>query len=192
MPEGLAMHVAFSFQGEPAKGADELIHTLNGQWAAANRAGRPMAPVRAEAAEDAGGATVFVSSELFDVTVEVKVHLNKPAGSYLDRFVDEHKLPRTCDYKDRGAILRFEYTFIHADDILERSRSLAEQGVANGSVLILGCLPKIVRTVRRPPIGGYLRGGDDGDEREEERALERRAKADLRDVLVRSGLRRNR
>ena len=80
--------------------------------------------------------TIYVTSELFGITVPLKVSLDEPAGLCLDRIVDGFRLPKVFDHEGRVGV-RFGYQLRHDDTTLNRAGSLASQQVGDKAVLWL-------------------------------------------------------
>lgn len=117
-------------------------------------------------AADEGGAEVYVTSNLFQVTLPVQVGLERPAGVLLDRVVYSIGVPTAFDYRGRvGA--RFDYRLVLREQILDPARTLAAQGVQASDVLWLETGISLVASTR--PLEAlvpslHLRGGDDWEE----------------------------
>lgn len=117
-------------------GAAKVIEMLRGDRAAAESSGLPVGQAALEVREDAGGDTVYVTSQLFRLTMPLKVSLSVPAGVYLSRLVSDLQLPQQQDI--RGLIgVRYDYALAHESLRLAPERSLAEQGVRPNSILLL-------------------------------------------------------
>jgi hypothetical protein len=82
-----------------------------------------------------GYTTLYVSSEAFGFTLPVGVSLEQPAGVCLDAVIAEARLPQSSAMATTG--VRFSYRLMKGDVDLDRSRSLASQGVAPQSTLWL-------------------------------------------------------
>jgi TIR domain len=134
-------------------GTDELIGMLREDRAAAESSGRPVGQAAVEVKEDAGGETVYVTSELFRLTMPLKVSLAVPAGVYVSRLVADLQLPQQQDYQ--GLIgVRYDYALVHENQRLARERGLAEQGVRPNSVLWLEV--EMTPFAQRAPVEGTL------------------------------------
>jgi hypothetical protein len=103
---------------------------------ASEAAGRPVGQPGAAVAQDEHGDPIYVTSELFQLTVPLKVVLSAPAGVLLDRVVQQLNLPRQHDIK--GAIgVRYEYRLASSGRSLARNESLASQDVRPQAILWL-------------------------------------------------------
>ena len=132
-------------------GIAEVIEMLREDRSAAEGSGRPVGRPTLEVTEDAGGDTVYVTSELFSLTMPLKVSLSVPAGVYLGRLVSDLQLPRQQDIQ--GLIgVRYDYALVHENLRLARERSLAEQGVRPNSILWLEV--EMTPFSQRAPVAG--------------------------------------
>jgi hypothetical protein len=134
-------------------GTAAVIEMLREDRAAAEGSGRPVGQATFEVTEDAGGDIVYVTSELFRLTMPLKVSLSVPAGVYISRLVSDLQLPQQQDI--RGLIgVRYDYALAHENRRLARERSLAEQGVRPNSILWLEV--EMTPFAQRAPVAGAL------------------------------------
>jgi hypothetical protein len=134
-------------------GVAEVIEMLREDQSAAAGSGRPVGQPALAVTEDAGGDTVYVTSELFSLTMPLKVSLSAPAGVYLSRVVSDLQLPQQQDIK--GLIgVRYDYALAHESQRLARERSLAEQGVRPNSILWLEV--EMTPFAQRAPVEGLF------------------------------------
>lgn len=132
-------------------GTAEVIGMLREDRAAAAGSGRPVGRATLDVTEEAGGDTVYVTSELFSLTMPLKVSLSVPVGVYLSRLVTDLQLPQQQDIK--GLIgVRYDYALVHENLRLARERSLAEQGVRPNSILWLEV--EMTPFAQRAPVEG--------------------------------------
>jgi hypothetical protein len=118
------------FPDRPA-GIRQLIGVWDADRAAEIASGRPVASVsHAEAA----GTQVFVTSEVFAITVPIRTTLAEPAGAFLYRLVTTLGLPIVFDYQGRLGV-RFEYALTHDQTMLDSTRALDAQGVRENDLL---------------------------------------------------------
>jgi hypothetical protein len=136
------------------------------------------------------GATVYVTSETFGVTVPLKTNLDEPAGLYLDRVVAALKLPTMLDHQGRVGV-RFSYRLLNGDASLDRAVSLRAQNVKDKAVLWLESTltPYSVGTpLRGVPQPPTFRGGESGQKNEEEQMVEDRACRAYKSAVISAGL----
>jgi TIR domain len=135
-------------------GIDQVIAVCHQDRAAAATTARPVGqPARARLTEDDGGDTIYVTSELFQVTVPVRVLLDAPVGVCVDRLVSDLGLPRQLDHQ--GIIgLRFRYDLQHGDQRLAKDSSFRTQGIEPGAVVTLITAP--VMFAADAPVEGSL------------------------------------
>lgn len=134
-------------------GINQLIQIWRDDSAAANMSGRPVGPASIPIQEDRTGETIYITSDLFALTMPLRLDLSIPSGIHLDRLVSGLKLPRQFDYEGRLGV-RLEYRFAYAGELLVRSKSLSEQGLRTGEILWLEVEMKPFASI--PPIRGYL------------------------------------
>lgn len=86
--------------------------------------------------QDQGGAPLYLCSELLGFTVPLRLALDTPTAVHLERLVRDLRLPERLDYQGRvGLALR--YQLAHGEQTLLRGKTLAQQGVQAGAVLVL-------------------------------------------------------
>ena len=167
-------------------GIDEFIAMCSKDRAAAASSGKPVRQTTVEVDEDQSGETIYVTSELFQLTMPLKVSMDAPAGVFVDRLVSDLGLPRQQDYQ--GVIgVRYEYKLVCQNQLLARDLSLKSQGIRTDSVLVLQVETKPFAA--RAPVEGAMttaifRGESDEDEAEALREARRALKA----AVSRAGL----
>lgn len=116
-------------------GVERLIATVRGDEQAARVSSKPVAPPRLPI-PPTGGATIYITSELFDFTVPVDVDPDVPVGVHLDRIVKALGLPtyHPLDRKGRIAV-RVSYVLLHGERRLRPTDTLTKSGVGQGEVL---------------------------------------------------------
>jgi len=97
---------------------------------------KPVASAEAFSGVESGEDTIYITSDLFGVTVPVKLDLNEPAVIILDRIVKSLKLPKDLSYNNLIG-LRLDYNLVHDDKILNKNLSLADQNIHAKQVIWL-------------------------------------------------------
>jgi hypothetical protein len=186
LPTLLAPRLFVEFFPTLHPGIDVFIAMCLEDRAAAASSGRPVGQATVEVNEDQGGETIYVTSELFQLTMPLKVSMDAPSGVYVDRLVSDLMLPRQHDHQ--GIIgVRYEYKLVYQNHPLARELSLKSQGIRANSILWIEVDMKPFAS--RPPVGGALttvtfRGESDEDEAE----AHREARRALMTALSRAGL----
>ena len=155
-------------------GIDQVIGMCHQDREAAAATAQPVGqPARAHLTEDAGGQTIYLISELFKLTVPIRVLLDAPVGLCIDRLVSDIGVPRQIDYQ--GIIgIRFRYDLLHNDQPLAKDASFRAQGIEPGTVLRLFSRPAMFAA--DAPVDGSLpsagfRSSDEGVRAAAQRAL---------------------
>lgn len=117
-------------------GIGQVIDSWQADRNAEAETGRPVANVPLEHSAINGQGTVYVTSDLFGITVPMKTNLQDPAGVYLDKIVTGFGLPRVFDHAGRLGV-NFDYRFIYRDKPLDRAKSLMAQDVRDMGILWL-------------------------------------------------------
>jgi Effector-associated domain 5 len=130
-----------------------------------------------------GPTRIYVTSELWDVTLPLQADLAAPAGLVLDRIIEACRLPRSVQHDDRVGF-RLNYSLSVRDRALGRSEPLGAQGIDAGDVLSL--VTKIMPFAGATPVEGEMgtvsfRRSGDSPRNEADRAR-------IRDVFRRAGL----
>ena len=168
-------------------GMTALVNTWRADRAAETDSGKPVgAPWTENLPQIEGAATVYIDSEQFSMTAPMSVKLEEPAGALLDRVVASFGLPRELSYSGKLGV-RFSYRLFDKWSVLERTRSLAEQGITAGRVLTLETTMTSFST--SAPVQGQLspavfRGGPSADRS----AALVDAMKDYRAAIARAGL----
>jgi hypothetical protein len=168
-------------------GMTALVNTWRADRAAETDSGKPVgAPWTENLPQIEGAATVYIDSEQFSMTAPMSVKLEEPAGALLDRVVASFGLPRELSYSGKLGV-RFSYQLFDKWSVLERTRSLAEQGITAGRVLTLETTMTSFST--SAPVQGQLspavfRGGPSADQT----AALVDAMKDYRAAIARAGL----
>jgi hypothetical protein len=135
-------------------GLEQLKALFEEDSGAEQSSGRAVKLAKVPAPEDKDGAPVYVTSELFGRTLPVRWDLRTPCGVHLDRFVDNMGLPRKQEaYGVVG--VRFNYALALDEEVLSRSKPLADQGVGPNAVLWLQTT--VTPFAATDPIGGELK-----------------------------------
>lgn len=118
-------------------GVDRVIEMCRQDHAAAIATERPVGqPARAEITEAAAGDTIYVTSELFGLTVPLRVQLDSPVAIWIDQLVTNLKLPKQLDHE--GIVgLRCRYHLVHDDHRLANDQTFRAQKVVERSILKL-------------------------------------------------------
>jgi hypothetical protein len=166
LPALLAPRLFIDLFPELTPGIDELIAMCQHDRAAAAGSRRPIGQPTADVAQDVAGNTVYVTSDLFQLTIPLSVSLDVPVGVYVDRLVFDLELPRQYDHQGLLGV-RYHYSFAHEGQRLARDRSLAAQHVDTNSILWLEV--EMTAFAAGTPFEGVLphakfRGGDDSAE----------------------------
>ena len=112
--------------------------------------------------DDANG-TIYVTSELFGVTIPIKTNLDIPSGVKLTQLINDLELPNQVAYQDKFGY-RLNYRLVTKGGIeVESSNSFKYYGIVQGDVLWLEA--NMVPFHKAEPIEGELqtvtfRGGD--------------------------------
>jgi hypothetical protein len=118
-----------------------------------------------------GPVRLYVTSELWDVTLPLHADLTAPAGVILDRIIEALRLPRSLQHQDRVGV-RFKYSLSVRGRTLARAEPLEEQRIHEGEVLWL--VTKLLPFAGIEPAegsmeGAMFRGGGDSDRDEADR-----------------------
>jgi hypothetical protein len=136
IPSLLAPRLRVDLFPELEPGIGQIAEMWGADRNAESATQRPVAGSKIGQPEDSGPNTVYVTSEAFGITVPVRVDLNAPAGLMLDRIITRAALPKVLQYEGRIGV-RFTYTLMNGEEELDRAKSLAQQGVADRSVVWL-------------------------------------------------------
>jgi hypothetical protein len=132
----LAPRLGVDLFPELQPGVGRIVKTWRADREAETETQRPVASVAVPKHTEQGSATIYITSEYFGITVPLDADLDTPAGVYLDRILNDFKLPRTFDYDGRAGV-RYGYRLMNANRPLERAIPLAVQDVKNRSILWL-------------------------------------------------------
>lgn len=150
VPTLLASRLYVDLFPDLGAGVDRLLSLWHSDGAAERAAERPVAS--APLAVTAGGPDeVFVTSEVFGITVPVRTSLAYPAGALLTRVVSEFGLPSSMAHEGRAGV-RFDYALSFAKNVLASDVPLRDQGVAEHSILW-------IETTMVPFAAGTVVGG---------------------------------
>jgi len=94
-------------------GVGQIVETWRADRGAEKETQRPVASVAIPNNPERGSATIYITSEYFGITVPLDADLDTPAGVYLDRILNDFKLPRTLDYEGRGGV-RYGYRLMNS------------------------------------------------------------------------------
>jgi len=117
-------------------GIDEFVHMVRDDSDAEESSRRPIGQPTAPVPDDKNGELIYLTSELFGLTMPLQLDFQIPIGIHLDRVRTELGLPDQQTVRERIGV-RYEYHLLHNDQRLSRSSSLAQQGIAPKNVLWL-------------------------------------------------------
>lgn len=167
-------------------GIDELIQIWRDDYTVTNISGRPVGPAGIPIQEDRTGETIYITSDLFALTMPLRLDLSIPSGIHLDRLVSGLKLPRQFDYEGRLGV-RLEYRFAYAGEPVVRSKSLSEQGLRTGEILWLEVEMKPFASIS--PLKGNLEPATfRGDEETQWTQAKKAARTKLLSSISNAGL----
>jgi len=184
LPKLLAPRLSIELFPALSPGLDQFIGMCAGDRAASEATGRPVAQPTTRVAQDEQGDTIYVTSELFQLTQPLKIAMSAPAGVLLDRLIQQLNLPRQQDV--RGVIgIRYDYRLVFDGRRLARNEGLVSQDVRPLAVLQFEVEPTMFSV--GAPVDGIAKTTfrDGPDERVE--ALEE-AKRLLKSAVQRAGL----
>jgi hypothetical protein len=165
---------------DSAEGLDELVALLREDGTAESASGRRVGRAAAPTQEDPAGVEVYVTSEMFGLTLPLRWDLQVPCGVHTDRLTRSLGLPRQHDHQGVMGV-RYTYGLALDDTPLSPTGTLAEQGVVERSVLWLEVEMKPYaagREVEGELAGARLRGEGGFDQ----------ARRQLLDAVNRAGL----
>lgn len=137
LPALLAPRLRVDLFPELMPGLGQLIDQWKADRSAESLTQRPVAPPSVDDAAGAGAAdTIYITSEAFGITAPLKVELHAPAGLLLDRVVAGFRLPKIWHHEGRIGV-RFTYSLVNGDRVLDRAKALGEQDVGASAVLWL-------------------------------------------------------
>jgi hypothetical protein len=165
LPALLRPRLAVDLFPQLRPGVDRLVELCRADAHAGETSRRPVAPPQGDVLGDERGEAVYLTSELFAITVPLRVALDVPAGVHLDRIVTAFDLPHGFSHKDRLGV-RINYRLAHDGVTLQRQPTLADQGVRTNDVLWLEC--ELVPFAATTPAEGELqpvvfRSNEEGD-----------------------------
>jgi hypothetical protein len=153
LPVLLAPRLFVELHPELLPGMAELVRMWRQDLRAEEQSGKPVASTGSLAQQNARGVPVYITSELFGVTVPVSIDLTVPAGVVLLDVTERLSLPRSLDHQGLVGV-RFDYRLVHDQVALDIGTSLDAQGVKAGSVLWLECTMQPFAA--KPPQSGTL------------------------------------
>jgi len=116
-------------------GLTELVRTWRDDRVAEDQSHKPVGSMQLASPAPDSGDPVYLTSELFGITIPWRADLDAPAGLLLDSVQRAAELPsQLTDPRGRTGI-RYDYTLMLEEQDLTRVKSLAEQGVRPKSVL---------------------------------------------------------
>lgn len=136
LPALLSPRIAVDLFPDLELGIGQIIHAWRADRETEAKTGRLVASPSLVDSALRGQATLYVTSDLFGITVPVRANLEEPAGVYVDKIVSTFGLPRVFNHAGRLGI-NFEYRFIHNYKPLERAKPLLAQGIKNMGILWL-------------------------------------------------------
>ena len=126
------LHVKLFPQIEPGLG--DLVGTWTDDRSAEEQSDRLVGPPPVGVDVGDSGEPVYVTSELFGITLPWRAVLEAPASLVLDNVIGQLDLPTVIDHDGRVGV-RFSYHLATAAKRLDRGRTFAEQDVARKTVL---------------------------------------------------------
>jgi hypothetical protein len=150
LPILLACRLFVDLFPDRVAGVRQLIAVWETDRSAEAATGRPVASV---AHPETAGVQVFITSEVFGITVPIRTALADPAGALLSRLVATLGLPSAYDYQGRIG-MRFEYALTHGQTTLDATVSLEAQGVRANDVLWIET--RMRSYAATPPTSGRL------------------------------------
>lgn len=117
-------------------GIDEFVSMVRDDSNAEESSGRPIGQPTVPVQVDQNGDLIYLTSELFGLTMPLHLDFHAPIGVHLDHVRTQLGLPVQQTVRERIGV-RYEYRLLHNDRALLRSSSLAQQGVAPKDVLWL-------------------------------------------------------
>lgn len=132
-------------------GLTELTKTIEADATAARSKGRPIVPGSCLAQQD--GRSVYLSSQLFGVTLWITLAPTLPSLALLDRIIGQLDLPRRVAYGDRIGML-FEYTLVHENKKLDAVETLDSRQIRDGAILELEV--RAIPFAASSPIAGAM------------------------------------
>ncbi|HEX4951553.1 MAG TPA: toll/interleukin-1 receptor domain-containing protein [Blastocatellia bacterium] len=180
LPALLAPRLFVEFFPRLNPGIDKFISLCQEDQAAAINSGRPVGQATAVVNEDREGETIYITSELFQLTIPLRVKLEAPVGVFVDQLISDLMLPRQHDYQGLVGI-RYEYKLVHESRRLVREKSFNSQGIGVNSILYLEV--DVTPFAARPPVQGTLVSATfRGEPKAEEVAMKEARRALLRAV----------
>ncbi len=166
VPALLAPRLKIDLFPDSLLGIRNLIQLWKEDTFAARATHRPVGLPAMPLTDDSSGSTVYITSNLFSLTIPVQLYFHIPTGMHLDRLIADLHLPTVFDYQGKLGV-HLEYRLVHNKMNMERDKSLADQGAKPGDVLWLEVTMKPFSSVM--PIRGKLetvsfRGDEPDDE----------------------------
>jgi hypothetical protein len=197
LPRLLAPRLWIDFFPDLSAGIDVLLRKFHMDTAASTAACKPIGAPRTGLPEPSGGASIYLTSELFDIVIPLSIEPAMPVGALLSSAVRSLALPtyQALDPNGRLAV-RLTYELARGDAKIARDQTLAQAGIREGDVLQLLSACEIVSPTKPAAVEGakvLFRSGASADaiadtQSPSEAAAIARARSLLRAALIRNGL----
>lgn len=152
LPSLLAPRLTVPLHPGIEPGIDEFVRLCQDDQKIEQAEGKPVAS-NALLLHEPAGVPLYVSSELFGVTVPVQINLASPAGVVLLDLTERLSLPKSLSHQGQIGV-RFEYRLLHEGHALDADTPLSNQAVKVGSVLKLECTMRPFAATA--PVAGKL------------------------------------
>ena len=132
-------------------GLDTLVRMISEDTKAAAETGYSVRPgLSPNAANDEVGVTIYLCSELWQLTMPIVVTLTQPVAVFIRRLVETYKLPSRVP-PDGPLGIRIRYELATIGGRLSTGLSLVDQAVAENSLLYLETVMELVADVAPVP-----------------------------------------
>jgi hypothetical protein len=198
VPRLLAPRLWIDFFPVLAAGVEVLLQKLHMDEIAVATSNKEIGAPRVGLPEPTAGASLYVSSDLFDIVMPTNAQLSMPVGALLTSTLQWLSLPSHQQLDPRGRLsVKMSYELAVGTTVLPRNQTLLQAGVREGDVLQLMTYCEII-SATEPVSGGSGKLAFRSFRTDEtsqtvplaansEIALAR-AKSAFRNVLIRNGL----